>query len=98
MSQCGQRKSPNSCDGENWWGSNYGSALDVVAPGVKIYTTDISGSKGYNSSSGENGDYNTNFNGTSAACPHVAGVAALVLSANPSLSAQEVRRIIESTA
>lgn len=97
MSQCGQRKSPNSCDGENW-GSNYGSALDIVAPGVKIYTTDISGDKGYNSSSGENGDYNTNFNGTSAACPHVAGVAALVLSVDPNLSAQEVRRIIESTA
>lgn len=97
MSQCGQRKSPNSCDGENW-GSNYGTTLDVAAPGVKIYTTDISSNKGYNSTSGENGNYYTDFNGTSAACPHVSGIAALLLSANPNLSALQVRNIIESTA
>lgn len=97
MSQCGQRKSFNSCDGENW-GSNYGTALDVVAPGVKIYTTDISSNKGYNSTSGENGNYYIDFNGTSAACPHVSGIAALLLSVNPNLSALQVRNIIESTA
>lgn len=97
MSQCGQRKSFNSCDGESW-GSNYGTALDVVAPGVKIYTTDISSSKGYNSIYGENGNYYTDFNGTSAACPHVSGIAALILSVNPNLSALQVRNIIESTA
>lgn len=33
MSYCAERKSPSSCDGEDWWGSNYGSALDVMAPG-----------------------------------------------------------------
>ena len=83
ISQCGQRKSPSSCDGENWWGSNYGSALDVVAPGVRIYTTTI------------NGNYKSDFNGTSSACPHVAGIAALLLSVNPCLTQQEVRNIIE---
>ena len=93
MSPCGQRKSPTSCDGENLWGSNYGSTLDVVAPGVLIYTTDRTGSAGYST-----GDYVSNFNGTSSACPHVAGVAALILSVNPNLNQKQVADIIEKTA
>jgi subtilisin family serine protease len=96
ISQCGQRKSQSSCDGESW-GSNYGSALDVVAPGVKIYTTDIQGNAGYNTASGTAGNYYASFNGTSAACPHVAGVAALILSAYPNLTQTQVRQAIEST-
>ena len=88
ISPCGERKSPNSCDGEIWWGSNYGEKLCVVAPGVKITTTDLS----------SNGFYRNDFNGTSAACPHVTGVAALILSVNPNLTAQQVKDIIESTA
>ena len=86
MSPCGERKSPASCDGETSWGSNYGSGLNVVAPGVLIPTTDI------------NSGYVNNFNGTSAACPHVAGVAALMLSANPNLTSAQVKNIIEQTA
>lgn len=92
MSPCGERKSPSSCDGENW-GSNYGVALDIVAPGVFIPTTDRTGSLGYSS-----GDYYMNFNGTSAACPHVAATAALVLSENPLLTQKQVANIIENTA
>ncbi len=38
------------------------------------------------------------YNGTSMATPHVAGVAALVWSANPSLSAAELRNILAETA
>lgn len=92
MSPCGERKNPSSCDGESWGGC-YGNQLDIVAPGVKIPTTDRQGGLGYSSS-----DYHSTFNGTSSACPHVAGVAALILSVNPNLTAEEVNNIIESTA
>ncbi|MDR1090637.1 MAG: S8 family serine peptidase, partial [Prevotella sp.] len=108
VSPCGERKSPTSCDGEYWWGSNYGTQLDVVAPGVLIPTTDRQGNNGYNYvtddpddpaySDYSNKDYTGKFNGTSSACPHVAGVAALILSVNPTLTGQQVRDIIESTA
>ncbi|GHV43384.1 hypothetical protein FACS1894180_2290 [Bacteroidia bacterium] len=73
--------------------SNYGTKLDIVAPGVDVSTIDREGNSGYNS-----GNYYSSFGGTSAACPHVAGVASLVVSANPNLSGQQVRDIIESTA
>jgi subtilisin-like proprotein convertase family protein/subtilisin family serine protease len=42
--------------------------------------------------------YTRNFGGTSGAAPVVTGVAALMISANPELSAQEVRQILMSTA
>lgn len=89
---CDERKSPTSCDGETWWGSNFGVGIDVIAPGVQIYTTDISGVAGYNS-----GNYTSNFNGTSSACPNVAGVVALILSIKPSLTGIQARQILESS-
>jgi subtilisin family serine protease len=72
--------------------SNFGSALDVVAPGgnSNIYTTDIVGPLGYSSS-----DYTSTFAGTSAACPHAAGVCVLILSVNRCLTAAQVTRILE---
>lgn len=92
-SMCDTRKNLSSCDGEDYWSSNFGNQLDIVAPGVKIYTTDISGSSGYNS-----GNYKSDFNGTSSSCPNVAGVVALILSANPNLTQQEARDILERNA
>jgi subtilisin family serine protease len=62
--------------------SNYGKTLvDVFAPGVDIYSS-VSGG-GYKKESG-----------TSAASPVVAGVAALLMSYFPNLSAADVKRII----
>jgi len=77
--------------------SNYGTGIDVVAPGVSIRTTDRQGTLGYNETAGALGDY-TSLDGTSFAAPQVAGVAALILSVNPGLTQQQVRNIIESTA
>ena len=42
--------------------------------------------------------YYTQISGTSMACPHVAGVVATILEANPNLSPDEVKQIIERTA
>ncbi len=96
MTPQGERKSPTSSDGETNWGSNYGAALDVVAPGVKIYTTDAPGIGGYEKEGDY--DYTDRFRGTSAACPHVSGIAALILSQAPFLTQKQVGNIIEKTA
>ena len=86
--------------------SNYGKDLDVVAPvgpdgkedaAIRVYTTDLQGPKGTNTAPGPAGDYRHGFRGTSAACPQVAGIAALILSVNPHLYEHEVRSIIEMT-
>lgn len=94
---CDTRKNTSSCDGENWWGSNFGTGLDIVAPGVKVYSTDRQGTIGFNTSEGEAGNYVSNFNGTSSATPNAAGVVALILSANPTLTEIQARQILEST-
>lgn len=60
--------------------------------GLGIVTTDRVGAAGYDSSS-----FTSDFGGTSSACPLVAGVAALVLSANPDLTATEVRQVLQQT-
>ena len=41
MSPCNERKKFSSCDGENYWGSNYGIGIDFLAPGVKIPATSM---------------------------------------------------------
>ena len=88
-----------TCDGERWWGSNYGvdsrdaaGAVDVIAPTI-LPTTDISGSGGYDA-----GNYDMFFNGTSCATPYAAGVAALIKSAFPAYGPAEIRAQLCGTA
>lgn len=76
-----------------YWGSKFGPELDIVAPGIHIPTTDNLDGLGNTST-----NYNLNFNGTSAATPHVSALAALLLSVDPTLSNNELKNIITSTA
>lgn len=72
--------------------SGRGPELDLVAPGDSIRTIDLMGSSGYSI-----GNYRY-FTGTSASCPQVSGIAALMLSANPNLSSNKIITILKSTA
>ncbi len=81
--------------------TNYGPDIDVVAPGVRIYSTTAASYYPYYDDEGviidtpEYGDgYYFMLDGTSMAAPHVTGIAAMVWSANPNLTGAEVRNII----
>ena len=64
-----------------------------------IWTTDNSGTPGYNPGQTDKGDaagnYTNSFGGTSSATPGAAGVAALILSRNPALRWDEVRDVMK---
>ena len=92
-SPCNQRKSPSSCDGENWWGASYGTGLYIVAPCVKVYATDRMGGVGYTPT-----NYDSTFNGTSSATPNTAGVCALALSLDSTMRWDSLRVRISRTA
>lgn len=70
----------NTTNGDNWWSSNYGNNVDVVAPGTtQIITTTENPNAPIGLCPPLSSGYEC-FNGTSAAAPHVAGVAALMMS------------------
>lgn len=75
--------------GDGWdvssaWGSNFGDKVQLVAPGVCIFTTDLSGNNGYS-----NSDF-ISFQKTSAAAPIVSGVVALMIGQNNTLMYNDV--------
>jgi subtilisin family serine protease len=86
------RKAVGDTSIEPFWGACFGPDVDVVAPCLEIPTTDRLGAAGYTPT-----DYDMRFNGTSSATPHVAALAGLIISANPSLTNLDVRRIISET-
>ncbi len=74
----------------NDWPYNPGTGLikpDICAPGVNV-----------NSTVRPSGYSGNTWSGTSMSCPHLAGVAALMLEKNPALSPADINRVIEQTA
>jgi len=78
--------------------SQFGGELDLVASSsdqhLGIVTTDRTDGQGFNSGSA----YTDGFTGTSASAPIVAGVAAAMIAVTPSLSADDVRTFLRSSA
>jgi len=71
-----------------WWSSCYGPEVDFIAPGLYIRTTKLGGGA----------TIYPHFSGTSAAAPHVAGICALLLSQDPTLTPSEIKTILQLTA
>ena len=86
-------------NGDIWNYSQRGASMDLVAPSGNtnltgdVVTTDRMAALGYDAS-----NYTSHFGGTSASCPQVAGVAALMLSIRPDLTEEQVRNALQTTA
>lgn len=80
--------------------SNYGSTVDVSAPGGELSGTAANAVLStHNSGSRAPGSDSYSYQqGTSMATPHVAGAAALLYSVNPDLTGDRVREVLMSTA
>ncbi len=67
--------------------SNFGNWIDVAAPAVNVYSLSCCGSNAY-----------TTLTGTSMASPHVAGLVALMMSIDPTLTPTQVRDLLRENA
>jgi subtilisin family serine protease len=78
---------------KRWYLSNYGSWVDIAAPGREILSLRAAGT-----SSGTAEDaYTARSSGTSMAAPHVTGACALLLAANPFLTCDELEQMLLSS-
>ncbi|MCV2395100.1 S8 family serine peptidase [Actinotalea sp. M2MS4P-6] len=80
--------------------SNYGSLVDLAAPGGDMSSATSNGiistlNSGATTPGADSYEY---YQGTSMATPHVAGVAALMIAANPSLTPDQVESLLKSSA
>ncbi|MFJ5059122.1 S8 family peptidase [Streptomyces nigra] len=80
--------------------SNYGTVVDIAAPGGETNSVTADGilstlNSGAQGPSGENYAY---YQGTSMAAPHIAGLAALMKSANASLTPAQIESAIKTNA
>jgi subtilisin-like proprotein convertase family protein len=80
--------------------SNYGPGIEICAPSSNSheYSRLVLDGLGITTTTGKTSGVSHTFGGTSSATPLVAGIAALIVSANPELTALEVASILRRTA
>ena len=85
--KCGGLSSPTSAGNDDTLAdfSNFGSVVDIAAPGVLIKST------------ARGSSYTDTFSGTSASTPHVAGAAALYNSENPNATPSDIRNALRNS-
>ena len=78
--------------------SNWGArTVHIAAPGVKVFST-VTSSQKYSDTVVDMGGFKATWDGTSMACPHVAGAAALYMSIHPEKTYLEVKAAIIGSA